>query len=414
MNFNRNKLLFSFTFLLVAALAGVLLRLQFMHPIGMIKYKYLLHTHSHIALLGWVFNALFLGLTHSFLSESPDLKKSYHRLFILFQVTYIGMLASFPVQGYGVVSIFFSTLFLFVSYAFSYRLYNDVNSTHPLNHVSVRFVKAALFYLVLSSLGPWTLGLIMVTGNSDSQWYPLSIYFYLHFLYNGFFVFAIAGLIFKMLEKEGVIINEKKSKLIFMLMHVSCLPAFLLSTLWLSPPAELHVAGGIAALLQVFALFLFSGIIYENREVLTHVFSKKTRILFVIAGAAYTIKVIMQVASAFPSLAMMAFYTQRFTIIGYLHLVMLGFVTTFLMAYFIYIKKFTFENKGSVLGAGLFILGFLFSETVLFTQGVLTFNFHTSIEYYSETMFYTSLLMSFGLIVFFIFQTAFTSKHLNA
>ncbi len=414
MTFNRNKLLFSFTFLVVAALAGLLLRLQFIHPIGLISYKFLLHTHSHIALLGWIFNALFLGLTHGFLSELPDLKKRYHRQFIFFQITFVGMLASFPVQGYGVISIFFSTLFLLVSYVFSYRLYKDVNETHPLNNVSVRFVKAALFYLVLSSLGPWTLGPIVVTGNSDSSWYALSIYFYLHFLYNGFFVFAIAALVFKMLEKEGVIVNENKSKLIFTLMHVACLPAFLLSTLWLSPPGVLHVAGGIAALLQVIALILFSAIIYENREVLIQVVSQKTRILFMIAGAAYTIKVIMQVASAFPSLAMMAYYTQRFTIIGYLHLVMLGFVTVFLIAHFIYLKMFKTGNKVSIVGIGLFILGFLMSETVLFSQGVLTFNFHTSIARYPDILFYTSLLMPLGLLLFFISQTTFLLKRRNA
>ncbi len=133
-----------------------------------------------------------------------------------------------------------------------------------------------------------------------------------------------------------------------------------------------------------------------------------------IAGAAYTIKVIMQVASAFPSLAMMAYYTQRFTIIGYLHLVMLGFVTVFLIAHFIYLKMFKTGNKVSIVGIGLFILGFLMSETVLFSQGVLTFNFHTSIARYPDILFYTSLLMPLGLLLFFISQTTFLLKRRNA
>ena len=46
-------------FFATSAVLGAFLRFLTVHPIAGFNYGHLLHTHSHLAFLGWVFNAFF-------------------------------------------------------------------------------------------------------------------------------------------------------------------------------------------------------------------------------------------------------------------------------------------------------------------------------------------------------------------
>lgn len=165
-------------YLLIVAVLGTSLRLFIVVDIP-VTYRFLVHTHSHIALLGWVYLALTTLLYKLYL-EKENVAKTYRRMYGFTQFTLLGMLLSFPFQGYALFSIVFSTLFLVASYFFAWLFWTKTaGETRRL--LSYKLIKSALIFMVVSSVGPWSLGVIMNTQDSFSIWYKLAIYFYLHF-----------------------------------------------------------------------------------------------------------------------------------------------------------------------------------------------------------------------------------------
>lgn len=405
--------------LVVVAFLGLLLRWMFVAPVSGLNYKYLLHGHSHVALLGWLYTAVFVALLATYLPPAYQAKQTYTWQFWLSQGAVLGMLLSFPVQGYGLFSIFFSTAHLLLSYWFIYQFLKDAKSAGVSNGkhgLSFRFVKAALFFLALSSLGPWAMGPIMATGHSGSELYFNAIYFYLHFQYNGWFTFAVLGLLFWLLEHNHVTFNQIYSRLFFRLMCWACLPAYLLSVLWTKPAAVLYAVGGAAALVQVVALGLLLAVLWPARRQLLNLFGDWSRSVFMLAALAFVLKTLMQFSTAFPYMADLA-YKLRFFIIGYLHLVLIGFVSLFLFAFFVQLGWLSFRGRGSRWGIGMFVTAFVSSEALLFLQGILYWAGAGAIPSYNEILFWVSVFLPLGILLFFVSQVrerSQTQQHICA
>mgnify|MGYP000604442258 CR=1 FL=1 len=200
---SKNQVLIAILYFLLAASLGIILRL---FPVTSVAatYKYIVHTHSHIALLGWVYVALTTLLFYAFINK--DAQKKYFVLFWSTQITILGMLFSFPITGYALYSIIFSTLFLICSYWF-YAFFRKHNNCKKENY-SYKFINASLLFMIFSSIGPWALGIIMNTLGNTSHWYKNAIYFYLHFQYNGWFIFCLLGIFIFFLEKSNININK--------------------------------------------------------------------------------------------------------------------------------------------------------------------------------------------------------------
>ena len=239
-------------FLVFSAIAGIGLRYYNFSMIETVNYKFLLHTHSHVALLGWMFLAFAVAMVQEFL---PDKFKVFHKIFLITLISVIGMMVSFPLQGYAAISITFSTLFLFASYWFVYEFIKGLKEAVG-NSEAAKFIRWSLFFLVISSFGPWALGPIMVFGESHGVLYNLSIYYYLHFLYNGFFVLAVFGIILRQLENEEIQYNSSRAKLFFKLTVYGIIPAYALSMLWINPPVWVNIIGGLAGASQLLALVI--------------------------------------------------------------------------------------------------------------------------------------------------------------
>ena len=115
----------------------------------------------------------------------------------------------FPYRVCPVFHYFFPLCFLFASYWFiCYKL-----KYVPLRfkkRFSWRLIKTSLYYLFISSLGPWAVGGVMATLGTDTIWYLLAIYFYLHFQYNGWFILALFGVLFYIFEGAGLQFPQKK------------------------------------------------------------------------------------------------------------------------------------------------------------------------------------------------------------
>ncbi len=366
----RPLLLTALVFFVCVQVLGLLLRWQFVQVLPGFNYKFFLHAHSHVALLGWVHAILMVALMRAFLPAGQAQAKRWHRLFWAAQVLVLGMLFSFPVQGYAAVSISFSTLFLFVSYAQAGHL---LRATQGDASLSRRLLWACLWLMMLSSLGPWSLGPIMALKLNQSPVYFLAIYFYLHFQYNGWFVFALLALLLRWLEVRGIDTAGPLPRRAVWLLLGSSLPAYALSALWTQPPLWVWVVAGAAALAQLGALALFWRWGWVLRQTGSHLFSSihflpDVKLLLVLAWGCFNLKLLLQALTAWPFFVQLA-YQQRSLVIFYLHLVLLGVVTCTLLAY-LWQEQGLQLNPTVRWGLGLFLLGFFLSEALILLQGL--------------------------------------------
>src|SRR5690606_4450419 len=161
-------------FFVLAAAIGLFLRWQFILPTPGIRYTWFLHAHSHIMFLGWVTNVLFLAFIR-YLPEKDH--KPALRWFVPAQILVAGMLIAFPLQGYALYSITFSTLHTFLIAGLAIVF---LRRTQHVRTTSMRFARPALLFFGLSTFGPFSLGYLMSQGMSNTVWYNFSIYYYLH------------------------------------------------------------------------------------------------------------------------------------------------------------------------------------------------------------------------------------------
>jgi len=237
--------------LLFVAFAGVLMRYKIAFSLPFINQKFLLNAHSHFAFAGWITQALMVFIVR-YIAENHNrfsLKK-YNYLLLANAITAYGMLFSFPFQGYGLVSIIFSTACIFVSYAFAIVVWRDLNKSSK-KTITHYWIKAALIFFTLSSIGPYMLAWMMATKDIQQNTYLASIYYYLHFQYNGWFFFTCMGLFADKLNVQQFSFKLKRN--IFYAFVLACVPAYFLSALWLPIPAWLYVIIVMAAFAQVIA-----------------------------------------------------------------------------------------------------------------------------------------------------------------
>lgn len=337
---------------------GVLLRLFFVTPVQL-NFKYILHAHSHTALLGWIYLGLTTLIYKIFLSEAEK-SKLYKRIFVFTNICILGMLVTFPFQGYALYSIIFSTLFLFASYWFTWFAIKNIPE-HFKHRFSWKLVKASLWYLVFSSIGPWAIGGVMATLGTESIWYKTSIYFYLHFQYNGWFILALLGILFYILEEKAVVFKAEQLKSLYFLLNFAVLLTLFLSVLWFGPPKIIYVLGFIGAVAQILAFYELYLLLKRQRSFLIKSFSPQGLLLFKIAGVLLVVKVFMQFFSAFPYMADLAYRLKDF-VIGYLHLVFLGIVIPLMLAFLNYFRLLNIPKSF----LWFFLVAFITTEALIF------------------------------------------------
>ncbi len=401
-------------FLFLAACIGALLRWAFVAEVEGMEFRYFLHAHSHLAMLGWVFLMLYAFLIHSFLNENQQNRKIYKVLFSLIVVSCIGMLISFPIQGYAFWSISFSTLHILVSYVFVWSFWKDLRNQHLKQSASVRFVKTALVFMIISTLALWAMAPMMVSELKGSALYYATVQFYLHFQFNGWFIFAVLGLFFKILENHQIELPKKLMNGFYLLLVVSCFPTFALAVAWSNPLPFVFWINNIGVIIQLLALICFVLLIKKILPDLNSIFTGKVRLFFVIAFICFIAKILMQSAVIIPSMAMVA-YTIRNFVIGFIHLVLLGVISHFIFGYSKITGLMKMESKLSQIGIAIFIGSFLLTEITLFFQGLLLWTAYGFVPFYYEGLFVFSALLPLGvlLILFGEFtQNKNNKKHL--
>ena len=389
-------------FFLIAALLGVTMRAFHIVEIPVLEYRHILHTHSHIALLGWGFMML-IGTMIFELEGKQNFGKKYGWLFIALLVSLLGMLFSFPVQGYGVVSISFSTLFVLLSYAFIFKLWKTLGQIE--NTTGIRLIRWALIGYLISTLGLWALGPVTATLGRMHEMYFMTIQWFLHFQLNAWFVLGTLGLIVFFAEKRGI-------KILISSIHQGLLLGsvfltFALAITWAEPSPIFFWINSLAVLIQALAYYLlFQKII----KILPGLFLQPfTKMLIVLALGSLVAKAILQVLLVFPEVAVIS-YTIRLYVIGFLHLVMLGAMTFGIGGLAMEEGRLP-ATLSSKIGWSLILGGFLGTELLLFGQGTMVWMQWGYLSWYHLGLFVFSALFPLGLALSFI--SLFSEKYVQ-
>lgn len=374
----------------IAAGLGLALRWAFVVDMPeWFNYRNIQHAHSHIALLGWLFGIFYLGIVH-FLELNFN---NYSRLYWLLQFSVVGMLITFPIIGYAPLSIFFSTAHIIFSYIFAYRIWNEggvkMNKSYP-----VRFLKASLFYMVLSTIGTWALGPIMAMKLKGSALYYAAIQFYLHFQFNGWFVFAVIGILLLMCYQKGITFNSKKLYRFFIILTISTILTFALAITWSTPYLSIFLLNSIGVILQLIALVLFLHILRSKQREIKEAFSFYVYNILILSLLALILKIVVQAIVVIPYMAEIS-YTIRNFVIGFIHLLMLGCLSLFSFAFISTIVRRGLSSPGT----WIFITGVVISEILLFAQGMMFWQGHGFMPSYYLILGLASALIFLGVLI---------------
>ncbi|MBA2250668.1 MAG: hypothetical protein H0W12_10825 [Chitinophagaceae bacterium] len=388
----------AFINLFIVALLGVTMRYKIAYSLPFIDQKKFLNAHSHFAFVGWITQALMVLLVVYLVKQGGILfLKKYKWLLIANLISAYGMLFSFPFEGYGLYSIIFSTLAIFVSYVFAIMFWRDLNRL-PEKNISHSWFKAAVLFNAISSIGAFTLAGMMATKTVHQNWYLQALYFFLHFQYNGWFFFACMGLLTDKLCRFGI--SPKSLKTIFWIFAITCVPAYILSVLWVKIPVWVYVIVVIAAIAQVAGWLLMLRIFYKATDFIKS-FSVTVKWLFMVSALAVSLKLLLQLGSTIPVLSHLA-YGFRPIVIAYLHLVLLGVITLFIMGYIV-ADNYVVLNKKMYAGIFIFTAGIILNEMILTIQGIADL-YYIAIPFINEMLLAISIIMLLGIFLFNISQ----------
>jgi hypothetical protein len=385
--------------LALVALVGLLMRYNIAYSLPLLQQKNMLHAHSHFAFAGWISHSIIVMMT-ACMSRASGVNyfPRYRVPLIANLLTAYAMLIAFIMQGYALFSIVFSTLSVFVSWWYSVMFWKDLSRLKTAI-LPARVFKAALVFNVISAAGPFFLAYMMITKTATTDRYLSSIYYYLHFQYNGWFFFGCLTLFLFWLS--GSAVSFRKYNIAFILFAAACIPAYFLSLLWLDLPSWFYGVVSLSALAQVIAGFLLvASPAKEARERASRL-PGAAKLLLILAAIALSLKLVLQLGSAVPALSHLAF-GSRPVIIGYLHLVLLGIITFFLLGFGV---ANYWLHTSQLFKAGLytFIAGIVLNELMLMIQGIAALKYY-AIPYANHLLLAIAFLMFAGALLVYLSQ----------
>ncbi|MCO5249619.1 MAG: hypothetical protein M9887_11810 [Chitinophagales bacterium] len=367
--------------LVFVAVWGMMMRYKIAFDFPFFKQKFLIHAHSHFALTGWIGHLLYLGVGSIVLPYINAARKRWYNFLIWINViSSFGMLIAFTLEGYKAVSITFSTLVIVVGVAFAVLFIHD-SKLLPKENKSRYWASIGLICNIVASVGPLYLGYLMATNQAGYSISMACIYFYLHFLYNGWFLFGTIAIIINYLPN-----NFPSLKNTMILLSITTIPTYTLSiiTLFKFPDWCINLVSA-ATLVEVCVWFyiLTKGISYfrNHKELKLH--SNYIRLFIYSAAFAMSLKFILQGFTIDKAFSIQV-YGIRSIVIGYLHLVFLGVYSLFYIGLMLQ-KGFIKHTKIFIFGAIFFFIGVFFNELFLGIQGGASI-FYIFVPYMNESL----------------------------
>lgn len=385
----------SWTFfsLVAVALTGLLMRALPLLPSIGISFDSLRHAHSHLAFLGWVYSAFYLALVHFFLPKDSFERPRYTQIFWLTQMVSVGMFAAFLYQGYAPLSITFLTFHTGLAYAFFIFFLKDWKREKQ--QPSTWFGLVAIAAFLFSSLGPFAIPVVQIAGDGSPVWMRMAIHFYLHFHYNGWFVFGLMAIFFKILETDGVQFSPKLSRWQWWLMALSLVPSYFL---YAPMAGKIHPTSPILQAIgwaQWLGVVLFIVQVFKMKWVEKMGGGAVLRFLLGFSLVFLFLKASAELLGVQPLLAPFIERNNHFLTVGYLHLLFLGSVTPFI--WWVSAKEgwVNAHKPAAVAGILLFAVGFLGSEACLFAMGM-----KWGLAYFTQIILCFTVSLAGGVLLF--------------
>jgi len=382
--------LIALTNLLAAAIIGTLLRAMYLVEVPFVRFRPWLHAHSHVAMLGWLFIGVVVALLHD--GGRGEFSRGMRLLFAGMQAAVLAMLFSFPVQGYGAISITASTAHMLLACVVVFHLWR-ASLAWPASG-SGRLTRWAVVLFLLSTLGVVGIGPIIATGNQGKEIYYWAVQFFLHFQFNGWLWFAAMALGARWAERQGF--DLKLDRPTLALWVLSAILTYALAIAWSEPHPAVFATISIGVVLQVWAAWRTLRILRRLEHRARARFPTWGKVLVGIALLSMAMKVLVQAAVAVPEVAVMGF-TIRHYVMGFIHLNTLATLTTLLLAYALLQGWLDIHRLALRIGLGLLVAGILFSELLLFTQGTFFWAGWGLIDGHYSHLFLASAMMPVGV-----------------
>ncbi len=378
----------------IVAVLGVIMRYKILFSLPWLDQKHLQDAHSHFAFYGWITTAIYILLTDYLRKTMPNVAmKKYRALIIVNVVSAFAMLATFIYGGYFWASIAASTAALLCSFVFAGVFYKD---TTGLRDASKIWFRSALFFAVISSLGVFNLAYMKMTGTVSQSMYLASEYYFLHFQYNGFFIFSCIGLLLFSMKEAGALLTKKENNILFFLMFFGCLVGFGLSVLWMEMPAWVFASIIITTVGQTVGAVMLYRYVRKHWTNLVVKWSPMHRFVLMYAGFAFAVKTLLQLGSNVPAISQFAFGFRN-VVIAYLHLVLLMCIATFLVNQILATNRFK-VTSAVLTGLKLLLLGIFLNELILGLMGVFSIKY-VAVPYANHGLLAVSVLMLVALII---------------
>lgn len=389
-NITKQWIVWATALFFLASIFGSLMRLYYIVEIPLLEYLHLLHAHSHVAQLGWAFLLVTLTLLILGLNSTPH-QKHYISVLVLNVVACFGMAATFLYQGYGALSIGFSALHILVSYYFAWFFWNDLKQVEVSSARS--FFKGSLIWLVFSSFGLWALPVVLNTVGKSSILYYTSVQWFLHIQFNGWFTYAVIGLILLWVNRNGK--HKPIPGTVLWCLHGSVLLTYALSVSWANPHPALFYLNSLGVLLQLFAV---GYILWAIKDIVLNEIAKNKLSSWLIGVGLFSLilKILTQSALVVPAVADIS-HTIRNFVIGFIHLTMLGSIS--LTTAGLLVREGIFPNSTFTrLGWAGVLVAFLSTELLLFIQGIWVWMAMGFFTYYYELILGATILFPLSIL----------------
>jgi len=388
---SRKWFIIAFSIFLAAGIIGLTMRYVFIGTVPLLNYRNLLHAHSHIALMGWGFMLVSGGIIY-FFRNVLALGKAINHILFFNTLSVIGMTITFILQGYAFESIAFSTLHLIIGFYFGINVLRKLKPGK--SKTAQRFLKWSVIWYMLSSLGLLAIGPISAQLGPLHPMYTASIQFFIHFQFNGWFIFGAMAILFKFLENCGQ--SHHFSKPVWILLIASVPLTYILSVTPSAPRDELFMLIAMGVVFQgiAFAVILFNAI--KSLKGIRFKF-QWIRTLLILGIGSLIAKVAMQLTFVSPSIAVVSYSINNF-VIGFIHLIMLGSITFTISSLLLQEAVFPINKMGKF-GWMILALGFVTTEIILFGQGWFFWRNLGFISGYYEVLFGASAFLPVGIAI---------------
>jgi hypothetical protein len=204
----------------------------------------------------------------------------------------------------------------------------------------------------------------------------------------------VFALFLNYLLKKGMAIG-RKAELFAVFLCCSIVPALFLSLLWHNSVFVYLLAAVGCIFILLSLIYFFSFLKFVKPEQLFT--SAIARTLWLFSAFSFGLKMLLNVGTIFPQLGN-AVYGDRPVIIGFLHLVFLGFLTFYLLATLI--EKGYFTKHGKIIAYPFFVfsLGIIANELLLMIQG-LGVLLQTNSDIYKWLLWFAAIILLVGSIL---------------